>query len=50
MDKTGFNEAIIMASLKSLTEHGEAETALVVSKDSQTEYYCSTFDWFDEEE
>ena len=50
MDKTGFNEAIIMASLKSLTEHGEAETAIVVSKDGQTEYYCSNFDWFDDEE
>jgi hypothetical protein len=50
MDKTGFNEAIIMASLKSLTEHGEAETALVVNKDGQTEYYCSNFDWFDDEE
>jgi hypothetical protein len=50
MDKTGFNEAIIMASLKSLTEHGEAETAIVVSKKGQTEYYCSNFDWFDDEE
>jgi hypothetical protein len=50
MDKTGLNEAIVMASLKSLMEHGEAETAIVVSKDSQTEYYCSTFDWFDDEE
>jgi hypothetical protein len=50
MDKTGFNEAIIMASLKSLREHGEAETAIVVSKDGQTEYYCSNFDWFDDEE
>ena len=50
MDKTGFNEAIIMASLKSLTEHGEAETAIVVNKDGQTKYYCSNFDWFDDEE